>query len=604
MQPTPRERGVSRLVSTAPSGAAIARMLACLLLVVPAAQAADPAATLDALFASYDRDSPRYFPLTASDLGMREYDGMLADNLSERYREGLGRLCAGHLAKLKGIERAALDRQRRLSYDIFRYRLDACIERLAHSWHLLPVNQAGSSLPSRFPVIGAGRSVHPFKTVRNYEDFLRRIDGFVVWVDTAIARLNEGMARGFTQPRVLMEKLVPQLESQIVDDPRASLFYEPVTNFPADFDAPTREALAAKYAEAIERRIVPAYRKLAAFIKDDYIPRCRLSDGFGALPGGSDMYRQAVRFSTTVALPPGRIHDIGVAEVARIRAQMKIVQARIDSTQEPPPPRHQTVDALIRGYRELRDPVATAASKLFGRFPRSDFEIRAIEPFRERSMPSSYMAPSPDGGRGGVFYVNAAGAKTGSGAAVSLSLFLHEVMPGHHLQKALQRENGELPRFRRMASYTAFDEGWAMYAEHLGAEAGIYRTDHDRLGMLRAELLRAARLVVDVGLHDKGWSRQQGIDYLAGTVGIGMERAEREVERYMAWPAQALGYKIGALKFLELRAKAQAALGPAFDIRAFHDEVLKDGAMPLHVLEAKLDEWIAQQMPPAGGTGR
>jgi uncharacterized protein (DUF885 family) len=596
---------VSRVVSAALSGAVIGCTFACVFLFARTGHAApDPGATLDALFASYDRESAPYFPLTASDLGMREYDALLADSLGERYRTGLGGLCAGHLTKLKGIERASLDRQRRLSYDIFRDRLESCIERLAQPWHLLPINQAGSSLPSRFPVIGAGRSVHPFKTVRNYEDFLKRVDGFVVWIDTAIARMKEGVARGITQPRVLIEKVLPQLEAQIADDPRTSLFYEPVTNFPADFDAQTREALAAKYLEAIERRIIPAYRKLAAFLKDDYLPRCRLSDGFGELPGGSAMYRRAVRVSTTTDLAPARIHDIGVAEVARIREQMKIVQARIDSTQEPPPPRHRTADELVRAYAELRDPVAAAMSKLFGSLPRSDFEIRAIEGFRERSMPSSYVAPSPDGTRGGVFYLNTAGAKTANGAAVSRSLYLHEAVPGHHLQIALQRENHELPRFRRIASYTAFVEGWALYAEHLGDEAGIYRTAHDKLAMLRAELLRAARLVVDVGLHEKGWSRQQAIDYLVGTVGSAKETAEREAERYMAWPAQALGYKIGALKILELRGKAQAALGAGFDIRAFHDEVLKDGAMPLYILEAKMDEWIAQQRPPAAATGR
>ena len=584
---------------------AIAYVFVCLFSFARVGQAApDPAATVDALFASYDRDSARYFPLASSDAGMREYDGLIADTLSERYRTDLGRLCADYLAKMKGIERTSLDRQRRLSYDIFRHRLAACVERLAHPWHLLPINQAGSSLPSRFPVIGAGRSVHPFKTVRNYEDFLRRVDGFVVWVDTAIARMNEGAARGITQPRVLMEKAVPQLEAQIVDDVRASLFYVPVANFPADFDAGTREALAAKYAEAIERKIIPAYRKLAAFIKDEYMPRCRLSDGFRDLPGGSAMYRYAVRLSTTTDLAPGRIHDIGVAEVARIRAQMKIVQAQIDSTQEPPPPRYRTTDALVGGYLELSDPVAAAMSQFFSRFPRADFVIRAIEPFRERSMSSSYVAPSPDGARSGVFYLNTAGAKTAGGAAVSPSLYLHEVMPGHHLQIALQRENDELPRFRRMESYTAFGEGWALYAEHLGDEAGIYRTGHEKLGMLRAELLRAARLVVDVGLHEKGWSRQQSIDYLVGTVGIPADSAEREVERYMAWPAQALGYKVGALKILELRAKAEAALGAAFDIRAFHDEVLRDGAMPLYVLEAKIDEWIAQQRRSASGLAR
>jgi uncharacterized protein (DUF885 family) len=392
-----------------------------------------------------------------------------------------------------------------------------------------------------------------------------------------------------------MQRVVPQLEAHIVGNPRDSLFYEPVKNFPADFDSATREALAAKYLDAIERKILPAYRKLVGFINDEYLPRCRTSDGFSGLPGGSEMYRYTVRTSTTTDLPPARIYDIGVAEVERILAEIKAVQSRIESVQEPALARYHGADELVRAYVELRDPVAAAMTKLFGRVARSEFEIRAIEAFRERSMSSSYTAPAPDGSRNGVFYLNAAGAKTARGAAVSRALYLHEAVPGHHLQMALQRENRELPPFRRMGWYTAFGEGWALYAERLGDEVGIYRNGHDRLDRLRFELLRAARLVVDVGLHERGWTRQQGMDYLVGTVGSSRESAEREVERYMAWPAQALGYKIGEIKILELRGKAEAALGAAFDIRAFHDEILRDGAMPLYILEAKMDEWIAQQ---------
>lgn len=573
---------------------AISCFLACLPC-TPAPAAEGSAAALDALFHAYDRDSAPFFPFSASDFGIHEFDSVLPDDLGEAYRSSLGRLCGSYLAKLRGLERGSLDHQRRLSYDIFRHRLESCVEGLKYPWHLLPINQAGFSLPSRFPVMGAGRGAHPFRTVRNYEDFLKRIDGFVVWVNTAISNMRAGAARGITQPRVLMEKVVPQLQAHIVEDPRESLFYEPIRNFPADFDAATREALAAAYLAAIERKILPTYRKLVAFIRDEYLPRCRTTDGFAGLPGGSAMYRNEVRFSTTTDVAPARIYDIGVAEVERITSRITAVRAEIEASGEASPSRYHDADDLVRAYAALRDPVATAVKQLFGRFARSDFEIRAIEAYRERSMSSSYVAPAADGSRIGVFYLNAASAKSERGATVSRSLYLHEVVPGHHMQMSLQRENEELPSFRRAVWYTAYGEGWGLYAERLGDEAGLYRTGHERLDTLQWELLRAARLVVDVGLHEKGWTREQGIDYLVKTVGSPRASAELEVERYMAWPAQALGYKIGEIKLLELRKKAQAALGAAFDIRAFHDEMLRDGAMPLTILEAKMDEWVAQQ---------
>jgi uncharacterized protein (DUF885 family) len=256
---------------------------------------------------------------------------------------------------------------------------------------------------------------------------------------------------------------------------------------------------------------------------------------------------------------------------------------------EPPPPRYRTIEELLNAYAQVRIAVDAAMPRLFGRFPRAGFEIRPIEAFRERSMPSSYEAPSPDGARPGVFYLNSADLRSPDGASVYRSLLLHEAVPGHHFQIALQRENTELPGYRRFGWYTAFGEGWGLYAEALGTELGVYQNRWDRLAMLDGELFRALRLVVDVGLHDKGWTREHAIDYLGGPT----LNNEREVERYMVWPGQALAYKIGQLKFLGLRRRAEAALGARFDVRAFHDELLRDGAMPLSVLEEKMDRWIA-----------
>lgn len=553
-----------------------------------------PPRTPAGLIQSYDREVAPYYPITASERGARQYDRLLANDIGADYLRGLGNICSRYRADLRRLDVSRLSPKDRLTYDVFAYRMERCVESLAFPWHLLPVNQVGFTWPSRFPIVGAGKGVHPFKTVRNYEDFLGRVDGFVVWMDTAIANMRIGVERGITLPRDVALRVIPQLDAQIVDDPRTSLFYEPITHFPPSIGAASRRMLEGKYLSAIERQIVPAYRRMRAFVRDEYLPRCRVSYGFADLPGGRAWYAQAVRWSTTADLTPDEIYDLGLAEMARIRAEIAGLRADLDTASDPDLRRYASVDQLLAGYADFRVSVEAALPRLFGRFPRSGFEIREIEPFRERSMPSSYEAPSLDGSRAGVFYLNVAAVRAGGSATVSRSLFLHEAVPGHHFQIALQRENASLPDFSRFGWYTAFGEGWALYAESLGGELGLYGNRRDRLDMLYNEQFRAARLVVDVGLHDRGWTKQRAIDYLGGS----RENAEREVERYMAWPGQALGYKVGQLRIRGLRTKAEAALGPAFDVRAFHDELLADGNLPLTILEAKMDRWIANQKRP------
>ena len=544
---------------------------------------------LGALVSAYDGEVTPYHPFTASEAGVRQYDRVLANYIGEEYRTGLAALCSRYLTELRRIDPATLDERERVTRDIFEFNLDACLERLRLPWHLLPIDQVGRSLPSEFAVIGAGRGVHPFKTPRNYEDFLGRIDGFVTWIDTAIANMRTGMEQGITQPRDIMVKVLPQLDTQIVPDPRASVFYEPIKNLPKDFDDTTRRVLTEKYVRAIEGQIVPAYRRLRTFVQDEYLPRCRSTFGLADLPGGHAMYAFAVRVGTTTSLTPEQISALGEQEVVRISGEIDRLRAEIAAAGEAPPARYASVEDLLRAYADFRASVEATLPTLFRRFPKAGFEIRPIEAFRERSMPSSYVPASPDGARAGVFYLNAAALREGRGVAISRNLFLHEAVPGHHLQMTLQRENRGLPGFRRFGWYNAFGEGWALYAESLGAELGVYGNRHDRLSMLGAELFRAKRLVVDVGLHAQGWTRERAIVYLGGS----REDSEREAERYMAWPGQALGYKIGQLKILDVRRKAEAALGASFDLRDFHDALLEDGGMPLSVLEAKMERWIA-----------
>ncbi len=551
----------------------------------------EPRPQLADLVREYSREMTPYQPFTASEMGLRQYDRVLANNIGEEYRTGLAGLCSRYLASVRRVDTATLTEHERVTRDIFEFNVETCVQRLRQPWHLIPVDQVGRSLPSEFAVIGAGKGSHPFKTRQNYEDFLGRVDGFVIWMDTAIVNMRAGMASGVTQPRDVMIKVVPQLDAQIVTDPRTSVFYEPIRNFPKDFDAPTRRALTDKYVQAIQQQIVPAYRRLRTFVQDEYLPRCRSTVGISALPGGEAMYAFSVRTGTTTDLGPDEIFALGQREVTRISREIARLDAEIAAGGDAPLPRYANVDQLLRAYGEFRRTVEDKLPSLFARFPKAAFEIRPIETFRERSMPSSYVPASPDGSRPGIFYLNAAAVREGRPASVSRNLFLHEAVPGHHLQMALQRENTGLPSFRRFAWYNAFGEGWALYAESLGVELGLYANRRDRVNMLSAELFRAKRLVVDVGLHAKGWTRERAITYLGGPP----DDAEREAERYMAWPGQALGYKIGQLKLLELRRKAEAALGASFDLKAFHDAVLEEGGMPLSVLEARMDRWITAQ---------
>ena len=548
-----------------------------------------PPPSLAEVVGAYDRDITPYHPFTASEAGLRQYDRVLANDIGATYRDGMKELCTRHAASLRRIDRASLGEQDRLTYEILAHRLESCLDGFRFDWHLLPVDHVGQRWPSRFPIIGAGRGSHPFKTPQNYEDFLGRIDGFVTWMDTAIANMRVGLSRGLTHPRHAMEKLVPQLDAQIVDSPQASLFYEPIRTLPASFDEATRAALTAQYVAAIGDKIVPAYRRLRVFLREEYLPQCRTSYGWSDLPGGRDGYRLAVRWSTTTELTPDEIFEIGLAEVRRITAEIDALRAEIDAAGEPEPMRYRSLETLLAGYARVQTSVDEAMPRLFGRFPKTAVVVRPVEPFRERTLPSSYEAGAPDGSRPGVFYLNAGDVRRGGTAPVFRNLYLHEAVPGHHFQIALQRENPALPGFRRFAWYTAFGEGWALYAESLGSELGAYPSRRDRLGMLGGELFRARRLVVDVGLHTKGWSREQAMVYLGGRT----PNTELEVDRYMVWPGQALGYKIGQLRILGLRRKAEAALGAAFDVRAFHDELLRDGAMPLDVLERKMDRWLA-----------
>ncbi|MBT8111817.1 MAG: DUF885 domain-containing protein [Gammaproteobacteria bacterium] len=565
----------------------------------------DSSATLHALFDEYFERNLEMNPLSATFIGDYRYNDRLANTNSPEYRAAATAMDEEYLERLLAIDREQLDYQDQLSYDLFKVNREQSLEGDQFPSHLQPINQF-YSLTSFFVQLGSGASAHPFKSVKDYDDFLSRADQFAVNIDQVITNMKEGMREGIVQPRILMEKLVPQLESQLVDDPADSSFYSPIRNMPEGFSAADRERLTAAYLEKISDTIMPAYQRLNNFIGDEYLAAARKTVGLYALPNGRDWYAYLVRVRTTTDMTPDEIHEVGLDEVARIHEQMRGVMKEVgfegnleeffEFVNTDDQFFFDEAEELIQGYRDMSEHIGELSKNLFEIFPNTAFEVRRVEPFREQSAAGgSYMAGTADGSRPGVFYANAYDIKARGKWAME-SLFLHEAIPGHHFQIMIQRENESLPEFRRYGGFTAFSEGWGLYAESLGKELGVFTDPYQYFGGLNAELWRAIRLVVDTGIHAKGWTRQQVLDYMYANSAVVEARAVAEAERFMAIPAQALAYKVGQLKILAIRADAEARLGDKFDVKDFHTQVLKDGAMPLSLLAAKIDRWIESQL--------
>lgn len=579
---------------------------------VPAVEEAqEPPAPEVSMNQRFDELAERYFedvlllnPLSAASIGDYRYNDQFPVSISEEYRAASKAMRHRYLADLAMLDASALDDQRRLSHDMLVANLREDLELLEFPGHLIPVNQFYNTA-SLFAQLGSGSSLHPFKTAKDYDDFLGRVDGFERWVDTAIANMRRGIDSGIVQPRILIERTIPQLDALIVTDVEKSLFYRPIQNFPETIAQSDRERLTAAYRETIANRLNAAYTKLRDFLRDEYLPKTRDTVGMAHLPGGREWYEALVRSTTTTGLTPEEIHQIGLAEVARIHAEMKAVIAEtgfkgnlnefFQFLKTDPRFYFTEREQLIQGYRDLKARIDALTPRLFDVAPKADYEVRAVEPFRERSAAGgSYSAATPDGSRPGVFYVNAYDLKARPKYAME-ALSLHEGAPGHHFQISVQRELEDLPRFRRFGGYTAYSEGWGLYAETLGKELGVYTDPYQHFGGLDAELWRAIRLVVDTGIHAKGWTREQAIEYAMKNSSVGQTRATAEVERFIAIPSQALAYKIGQLEITRIRKKAEAELGERFDIKAFHRAILADGALPLEVLAAKMDRWIESQ---------
>jgi uncharacterized protein (DUF885 family) len=560
------------------------------------------AAKLDALYKQYWEENLKLNPIQATFQGDPRYNDQLPDFLSEEFRKQTHDFTARWLKTVKDIGPDGLDGQSRISYEIFVRNAEQALESEQFPSWMLPIEQF-NNIAGFAAQLGSGTSAQPFRTVKDYDDWLARGKRLPVLFDSAVTDMREGMKAGVVQPKALMVKVLPQFDALIKDKPEDTLFWGPISNMPKDFSAADKERLTAAYRAMIGEQIMPAYRKLRAFIADEYMAKTRSTSGLGALPNGKAWYAFNASNSTTTDKSPEEIHQIGLNEVARIHGEMGKVMKQVGFKgslqdffkfmQTDPRFSFKSEDALLSYYRALEAKINEKIPAQFSLIPKSPFEIRPVEPFRAKSAAGGqYYPPSEDGTRPGIFYVNTYDLPTRKTWDAE-DLYLHEAIPGHHFQIALQQELTNLPDFRRFGGETAFAEGWGLYAESLGKDLGVYTDPYDYFGYLQNELWRAIRLVVDTGLHSKGWTREQVIKYMLDNSAESETQSTAEAERYMAIPGQALAYKIGELKIQELRHRAEKALGSKFDIREFHAEVLKDGAVPLSVLEGKIDRWIA-----------
>jgi uncharacterized protein (DUF885 family) len=561
---------------------------------------------LAALFRDSDEASLRRNPIQATARGDLRYADRLGDLFSDSYYEAEREAARSDLAALAAIDRDALTADERVAYDVFRWQRGMDLKGLEGEVFaasvVRPIDHF-NGFHTFFADISSGEGVAPFKTVRDYENGLGRFDDFVRLADGAIMRMEQGLAAGVVQPKLVMTNVLEQLDAMLAEGVEGSSFYRPVANFPAEIPEADRPRLRAAYAESISTEVRPALTRLRDFVRDRYLPRSRDSVGLQDMKSGPAVYRHQVALSTTTEMTPDAIHRIGLAEVARIHAEMEKVKAQVGFTgtlqqffehiRTDPKFKPASREALQQGYVAIGKRLDATLPTMFSTIPRTPLEIRPVPALTEKGAArGSYQGGTVDGSRPGVFYFNAYDLPSRTTPGME-TLYLHEGAPGHHFQISLAQENEALPSFMRFGGNTAYVEGWGLYAETLGRELGVYTDPYQYFGYLDSQLFRAIRLVVDTGIHSKGWTRDQTIRYILDNSSRGRSNATAETERYIAIPGQALAYKIGQMKISELRARAERALGPRFDIREFHAQVLMTGALPLAVLEKKIDDWIA-----------
>lgn len=550
-------------------------MVVLLLAVIPSVASAGQGEDLISLVEAYYDAHLELNPIEATYIGDHRFDDRFVVDIGPEYLDATFALETDYLALVEAIDPAELNTQDRLTREMFLRARRQTLDGWDFPGHLLPVNQF-HGMPQLLAALGSGESIQPFETPEDYDAWVSRARGFAPWVDQAIANLRQGMADGVVLPKELVKRTLPQLKNQVVKKPEHSAFWFPVAAFPDSLPDEDYLRVEAAYRELIMNVLVPAYDRLYRFLKDEY--EGRETFGLGDLPGGREWYAYLVRTQTGSDLTPEEIHELGKREVARLDTRI----AGLEKVAEDKDKGYPNTKTMLRGFEGFRIQVKPNLVKLFRRIPRTDFEIRFTpRDQQETSAGAYYVAGSPDGTRPGVFFLNARIAKRYTQGQAE-ALYLHEAVPGHHFQISLARELENLPRFRRFGQHTAYAEGWGLYAESLGKPLGLYRNPEQEASALRSERFRAVRLVVDTGIHARGWSRDKARDWVD----------QNEADRYAAMPGQALAYKMGQMKILELRAMAEKELGGKFRMKDFHQAILGSGEMPLDLLEKQVRAWV------------
>jgi prolyl oligopeptidase len=570
-----------------------------LLLVVTGTALADAADEFRALLDEHWEWRLQSDPIMASTIGdrrfNREWPDRSVDATERRHREA-----REFLRRAYAIDRDALTDEDRLNHELFRRLLQNRVDAFQFSGHLLPFSQRGG-----VQNLDVTTDRLRLETMEDYDDWLARLGKIDIVIEQTIERAETGRKSGLMAPRVIMERLPHQIGMQLVEFAADSPFFEPFANFPETIPAAERERLRAEATNVIEDTVLPAYRELDRYFNDRYLPATRDSIGLSSLPDGDTWYEFRARLFTTTRLSPDEIHRIGLDEVKRIRDEMMQIKDEVgfdgafeeflDHLRTDPQFYFDNADDLYREYLATSKRIDPELVKLFGTLPRMPYGVKPIpDAIAPDTTTAYYSRPAADGSRAGIYYVNLYKPEVRPKYEIEV-LTVHEAMPGHHLQLALQQELGDVPNFRRFMGFTAFVEGWALYSERLGYDLGLYKDPYSRFGQLTYDMWRAVRLVVDTGMHYKGWTRQQAIDFFKDNAAKTEHDIVNEIDRYILWPGQALAYKIGQLKVLQLRSRAEVELGDRFDIRAFHDELLGAGALPLDLLELRMDRWMAAQ---------
>jgi uncharacterized protein (DUF885 family) len=566
------------------------------------------------IFEEYYQERMNFLPLEATQNGdVLKNDKLYAD-FTDSYRSKLKGFFEKYRIKIQKINTSELSENDKINYNIFKREMSVTLEGLSVGYfstyvlypehQFMPFNQFGG-IPLWLGQLGSGTGSQPFETIEDYNNWIKRATAFTTWSDSAIVYFRKGIKAGIVLPESLVVKMIPQMESMVVNDPTTSIFYGPVNKMPKSFSEAERKKYTSEITLLINQQLIPSYKKLSDFLKSEYLPKARKSAGIYALKNGKEYYSYLIHFWTTTNKSPDEIYEIGLSEVKRIRAIMDSVKTTTGYTgdlksffeymktdkQFMP---YKTPEEVLNAYRAIQYKIEPNLKKMFNTVPRTPFEVRQTEAYRAASASAEYNLGSPDGTRPGIFYVPILDATKFNVTSGMEGLFLHEAIPGHHYQLSLQQENESLPKFIRFASYGAYVEGWGLYSESLGKELGLYTDPFQYIGALNKEMQRAIRLVVDVGIHSKNLTREQAIEYMLENMPISEKGATSEVERYMAMPAQALSYKIGSLKLRELRTRYERNLGSNFKLASFHDELLGGGSMPLEILEKKMDAWSAK----------